>query len=1056
MAKRKKNKIEQTFDVYPYLGGTQHFMIGGATPRLHKLAAGDETPHVVDGEASTYEKPSTYNQWISDYDTSPSSPSLLGQVGSAITKGSDLVNHMGSVFDKNSYKPGGKYSKLGEDGLKYGKLSLTNTRDENALIDIENMNQYLDMNKKDQENVISSDIWKTPDEMLHGHRDFMNLDEDGNPTFKGMNFEVSKQRSEHYTNPDKGTCSKPEFTDAASCSAGGGQWTGDKLFGIKTRNEDGTFSYRNEKGDLIQPHEEGYKGTEYDQIEDKQGLGGLYDANADLLQFDFDKGTCDDGVSTTMEECASAGANWIKDDNSLSKVRHYGENEEGKTEESITDYDPDINFSDWKTKETVKTSKQDRINCELTPGCEWKVTAEGGNCDCGGGDEELLGGGCASRQMCDDPNNPGECIPCERYGGQLKYGGFLPKASDGWFDSLKTKATETFNKAKETYDNIDIKTPVNNALDYTQTALSAAGLTPAVGIIPDAVNTVISGVRTGHAAATGDTESAKKYGTSLALNAGSMIPVAGQAFGVTSLANDANNYATDDTEPFVKSVTTGITQNKGSKDNINMTKYGTELHRFVYGGNLPKFQGEENSEVDEELTDVEEENTFVEPEGEWATVNVGGQQVKVPFDQRHNYSSVPGQENSNPEQAGFAYQRASDVANQSNDAGIEASYGDTKVQKIWNKGREALNTGISGGILDGVIGGAGQEAYCSNEAYADKSACEEAGETWHEATKGTGLVDFAFENVLPMMNNIIGQNKQHQAELSQQGLSSENFASTMESSSSLGQMGTKDINKGGYGDDLYGTGEVFGQLAQQGVEMQQPMQQPEKDFTALTAFMNAAMENEGVRFNTEELDDQKLYNGKMKYGGALPKFQLKGGLEFDENGNVVKSKVLDLENESNKERKKRIKNYTHPYLQEYYDEFANSGISNEKTVRDIMSSMNVNSSDTLFTNKGYDANSIRSINNMNANQYIGSQLYDDGSGNWEGNLNSDNKQDYFTTKQDEDGLSWDFLTSLYRNSEGTKTGVLKSRKKYGGEQILDIDDATLKELIAAGADIEYI
>ena len=182
-------------------------------------------------------------------------------------------------------------------------------------------------------------------------------------------------------------------------------------------------------------------------------------------------------------------------------------------------------------------------------------------------------------------------------------------------------------------------------------------------------------------------------------------------------------------------------------------------------------------------------------------------------------------------------------------------------------------------------------------------------------------------------------------------------------------------------------------------------------------------------------DSDKINRGlgpAFKYGGGLSKFQLKGGLEFDENGNVVKTKVLDLENESNKERKKRIKNYKHPHLQQYYDEFANSGISNEKYVRDIMSSMNVGSSDTLFTTKGYDANSIRSINNMDANQYIGSQMYDDGTGNWSGSISHDDKQDYYTTEQDEDGLSWDFLTNLYRNEEGTKTGVLKSRKKYGG------------------------
>jgi hypothetical protein len=1038
MAKRKKNKIEQTFDVYPYLGGNQHFMIGGATPRLHKLAAGDETPHVVDGEAPTYEKPSTYNQWISDYDTSPASPSLLGQVGSAVTKGSDLVNQWGSIFDKNSYKPGGKYSKLGEDGLKFGKLSLTNTRDENALIDIENMNQYLNMNKKDQKNVISSDIWKTPDEMTRGHWDFMNLDEDGNPTFKGLDFEVSKQRSQHYTNPDKGTCSKPEFTDAASCDAGGGQWTGDKLFGIKTRNEDGTFSYRNEDGYLINPHEDGYKGTEYDKIEDKTGPGGLFDANADLLQFDFDKGTCDDGISMTMDACASAGANWIKDDNSLSKVRHYGENEEGVKEESITDYDSDVNFSDWKTKETVKTSKQDRINCQLTPGCEWKVTAEGGNCDCGEEDNEIVGGCGGTRYGC-CPDNVTACVDedCSncgaRYGGQFEYGGQLPKVGDGWTGLLDT--------LESTYDST--KDVVNTGIKKVATHAA----TPIIG--------------------------------STAANA---VGLAGSAWGLLKsnlnfnedLKNNSNiNKSNEEIDEDVTSMYTGIysTGDKGGTFFGSGKKHGGELDRFVYGGNLPKFQGEENSEVDEELTDVEEENTFIEPEGEWATVNVGGQQVKVPFDQRHNYSSVPGQENSNPEQAGFAYQRASNVANQSNDVGIEASYGDTKGQQIWNKGREALNTGVVGGLLDGIVGGAGHEAYCSNEAYADKSACEEAGETWHEATKGTGLVDFAFENLLPMANNIIGQNKQHQSDLSKQGLSSENFASTMESSSSLGQMGTKDINKGGYGDDLYGTGEVFGQLAQQGVETQQPMQQPEKDFTALTAFMNAAMENEGVRFNNEELDDQKLYNGKMKYGGDLPKAQFGYFGSRDGKSNLEQSLKLagtvGLGSMLTRGLNTGITNRGN-YKNAYEDYINNQGTDwyEEMCTEQGCPSWEENRLELLDGHSEPDFSWFRGTdvfgkqNVMNKNNVL--QKGDLADAYWQ-NIKQGAKDGLYTGAINY-GLN--YLTDRTRLGNRVKNwwqdhnlpniNVSYLSRKYGGEQVLDIDDATLKELIAAGADIEYI
>ncbi len=42
MTKKKNNKKEQTFNVYPYLGGYQHFMRnGGALPKFEEQGAVD-------------------------------------------------------------------------------------------------------------------------------------------------------------------------------------------------------------------------------------------------------------------------------------------------------------------------------------------------------------------------------------------------------------------------------------------------------------------------------------------------------------------------------------------------------------------------------------------------------------------------------------------------------------------------------------------------------------------------------------------------------------------------------------------------------------------------------------------------------------------------------------------------------------------------------------------------------------------------------------------------------------------------------------------------------
>ena len=79
-----------------------------------------------------------------------------------------------------------------------------------------------------------------------------------------------------------------------------------------------------------------------------------------------------------------------------------------------------------------------------------------------------------------------------------------------------------------------------NTMDKVQDGLTVAGLTPALGIFPDALNTIISAGRGAYNYATGDTKRANSQMGDLALNAASMIPAAGQAAGVLKLAKTAN------------------------------------------------------------------------------------------------------------------------------------------------------------------------------------------------------------------------------------------------------------------------------------------------------------------------------------------------------------------------------------------------------------------------------------------------------------------------------------------------------------------------------------
>ena len=88
------------------------------------------------------------------------------------------------------------------------------------------------------------------------------------------------------------------------------------------------------------------------------------------------------------------------------------------------------------------------------------------------------------------------------------------------------------NKLRKKYQSGGVK---YNTMDKIQDSLTLGGLTPGVGIVPDALNTGISAIRSGYNYLTGDTARSKSQMGDLALNAASMIPGLGQAAGITKL-----------------------------------------------------------------------------------------------------------------------------------------------------------------------------------------------------------------------------------------------------------------------------------------------------------------------------------------------------------------------------------------------------------------------------------------------------------------------------------------------------------------------------------------
>ena len=94
------------------------------------------------------------------------------------------------------------------------------------------------------------------------------------------------------------------------------------------------------------------------------------------------------------------------------------------------------------------------------------------------------------------------------------------------------------------------KSPINNNgdddrswLDWAQDGLTAGGMIPAVGAIPDIINTVISTGRAGYAGLTGDSSGAKKHAANAALNAAAIVPIAGQGVSGARLINTGRKMA---------------------------------------------------------------------------------------------------------------------------------------------------------------------------------------------------------------------------------------------------------------------------------------------------------------------------------------------------------------------------------------------------------------------------------------------------------------------------------------------------------------------------------
>lgn len=331
MARKSKNKKQQTFNVYPYLGGYQHFMRnGGALPKFEEQGETEET------QQQKMER--LYKEQFGDRNKYNYLGGLgrVGLLGNMIQGAGELGNTIGGAFKKESYDPGGKYSKFDQQGnLRFGRSSFTNTTDKNAMLHGDNLAKYMNMSKKEKEEWVesggrNSDLWWSTDDMTFGKRNFMDRNEDGLAKWDGSNYRVAKARNEMFKNPD----------------------TDESLFSVKQKNKDGTFTYFNEDG-TVNYNKEGQ--TQYDRIEESTGPGGLADVNAGIMNFDFDAEG--DNKLVSFEQNTDQTITKTDPDGNVTTT-------ENKVN-GITPYDPNKVYGPYTEETTTTESRQERINREL-------------------------------------------------------------------------------------------------------------------------------------------------------------------------------------------------------------------------------------------------------------------------------------------------------------------------------------------------------------------------------------------------------------------------------------------------------------------------------------------------------------------------------------------------------------------------------------------------------------------------------------------------------------------------------------------------------------------
>ena len=591
-----------------------------------------------------------------------------------------------------------------------------------------------------------------------------------------------------------------------------------------------------------------------------------------------------------------------------------------------------------------------------------------------------------------------------------KQGGSLPEAQfgfdlKGYFsgeqglipDYKGESTTKTVNKAVDKYGDA-----VGTGLDIVQTGMTAAGMVPVVGNVVDLVNTGVSGVRAGVAGAMGDTDAAVKHTENMAINAASAIPGVGIGIGGAGLVKDVAGY-------------TGLTDNKSIASNI-----GIQTER-------PSDPGFESTPITQALGVGDQRNTKTTASKgyELPAYQRAGETDKVPVELgSEEFSPARNQINNQPAKSTiYDFIREGDLpkieSEVNNMLGGTMNRG-AQISDIpgYKRYEEAKNRFYTSDKYQNLIKELNSE-YGKDEVNEDKvdeinikiNNLENAFNESQIAKMGEGMERFFYNNEDPLRHGTTS------------GLTAKAISDKIKNVPYIGGLldfvGADDMG-GVIGANLLGLGHEA------------------------SAYMDYG-KNDGRSLTTQIKESGKdMYNnflGSLASIGADSDEEVaKRVIDGVKEGNYTSGVVNELPKEqnageTNKERKKRIKEYDHPYLQQYIEEFKSNNKGDETAVKDIMSQYGITANDTLFMGSSQNMGMAQNKAQFDMNQYIASQINPSGG---KTTVTYKDRIPFNTGPVDDDGNSYSMDERTFHNDDGGYLHLIKAlqKKQDGGANTL--------------------